>query len=534
MAGINKFIIILGFILIFSKISIASIITCSGMVADDGSTDNTAAFNACTAAAGSEAEKEVLIPAGDYYGFGVDLADADVIIPAGITIRGATGAKLLATLQMSDNSKIINIDFVGTRSFYILTPKTVLVTGGWIQNCTFGISTSASISIRYGHDFIIDNNTFNNSNGGASNIEFLGGKGNIITNNDINEGFTCIILKYYDGGTESPGNGGGPGTQFWNNIIMGNTCDSAYEESLTLDLNPTNFTMGFKEYDTIASVSTPQVTLSSGGWGGDDDPDYVGFDMVFMSGALIGQTREITVQADAVFTLDSAITGAAPGDTIAILATYKNNKIAYNNITNARFTDAGILLYGPAFQNHIWGNTLSNSTISIISIDNGAEPDTLGEGLGNVTDTCTRAPAGYNYIHDNVMTSSDYAKISYASWGSCAYSIFKTYGNAFVDNTVNPTGLMNWQETSYYESGTDPEITGVFTGSTRIDYGDVSGTIDFTTPTCEWAGLGCFDTIEIGAVPDLDSTCSGDLVCGAYGYRTSGIISIVLRQFFLD
>ena len=47
-----------------------------------------------------------------------------------------------------------------------------------------------------------------------------------------------------------------------------------------------------------------------------------------------------------------------------------------------------------------------------------------------------------------------------------------------------------------------------------------STSIDISDQTCEEYGLGCYSTVESGAVDDLDATCPVGEFCGAAGTET--------------
>ena len=509
MARIKLFIIFL--ILCFPAVGLGAVIDCTdapySMVAN-GSTDWTTEFNACTAAAAGETELTAFLPAGDYY-----LISSDVTIPENVKVLGESGTQVNARMFLSDYSKIVGITFKA-KARPVRTALNTKITGGWIQNNTFGISSSwPVVYLPLVHDFIIDGNTFNNA-GGGSNIQVLGGKRNIVTNNILHGGKTCIIFKYY---ADANGDPGGVDANIQDNIVMGNSCDGFAEEGISFDLAATTSSLMFKENDFIDSVSSPDITLTHAGWGGGDDPNYIGFDMAFIDGALIGQTRVITDQTDATFTLDSAVTGAAPGDEVIIISTFKNNRIAYNNVNaSGGYLDAAILLYGSSYQNFIFSNTLTNGGgIGLRSLDGLHESDTLGAGLGNVTSTCTKAPVSNNLVRDNV--TDGWLKAYWRNYEGICGSVDPAYdsqGNSFVGNT-NPDGV-NIQYQNYYQTG-NSNWSGTITNSTSLDIGDVSDQVDFSTPTCVNQGLGCFASIEIGAVTDLDDTCTGTQVCGAEG-----------------
>ena len=496
----------------------ASVITCSTMVADN-STDNTAALNTCITSAQSETEKTVEIPtAADYYKL-----TGYFTIPENIVIQGEEGAKLNAQFRMSDGSEIINFTFSGG-AYRIYIGEIGQAPDEYIDNvvvrdCEFTGSTASPLVLGARvNDSVFDNNTFANDTG--SNLQILGGKRNVVTNNTITDGKTAIIFKY-----DAAANGGGPDSMIHGNIVMGNTVSGFSEEGISFDMEGSATTSQmFLERDTIESINGGNVTLSSAGWGGGDDPDYVGMKMIFVDGDLIGTTRTITVQSNAVFTIDGAALSANEiGDIIVIAATFEGNIIAYNEITSSG--KSSILLYGMAFLNRIYENTLSRGNIGIKSLNNTREPDTLVDG--NVTSTCGTAPTGYNLVSDNdVGTDATYCA---ANTGNCrmdsfyreptvesctgAWPTYITKGNSFTDNLTDNGLYVAYQK--YYVDGNVSSSISTAGTNTALSLGDVSGLIDFSAPTCVGEGLQCGDSCNYGAVTDLDDTCAGATVCCA-------------------
>ena len=526
----KKLLLAICFILLLPFQAMAAIITCNTMNGN-GSTDNTAALNTCITAAQSETEKQVNIPtsAGTYY-FS-QTYDNYLTVPEGITLNqvGET-AHINGTFRLSSGSKLINMNFVDRSRAVILGQigySSGFITGAEIRDCSFGVASTASIQLSRAHETIIDNNTFiNNYDGDAGqNISVNGGQRNVISNNYTYGGMTSILHLY-----SALANGGTGEGMLHDNIIIGNTCEYSWEEGITFDTDGSaSFTQPFKEYDTISAINSNQVTLSSAGWGGGDDPDYVGFEMVFMDGDIIGETREITGQSNAIFTLDSAVTGASVGDKVIIAATQRNNIIAYNTVNHARFANASILLYGLAFNNKVFNNTIRDGSISIRSLDNMVMPNTLGTygvwpKLGNVTQTYGRSPCGYNLIKDNNIgtvaaecAARDGCRMMMFYYnlghdgGASGYTRYRTYGNAIVDNAIITDIYCAY--TDFYKDGNTGGFALTNVDSTYLNIGDVVPPIDLTDPTCENIGFTCSASCESSAIPNLDTTCPSEQVC---------------------
>jgi len=445
--------LIIGLSLVHTSVY-ADIITCNALV-DDNSTDNTAALNACITAAQSETEKTVSIPNGSKaYKF-----NSYITVPEGVSIIGAGGSTFNGRFRLSNYSKMINMNFPISDRRIILGEigySSGYITGAEVRDCTFGKSTWSSIIGYRVNDCIFDGNTFNNvqyinGNKAGSNLQILGGKRNKITNNTTYGGFTGIIFKY-----SVLANGGGYKSLIEDNIIMYNTVKDPLEEGISFDVTGDDpAQVASLEYDTISSAYGSQVTLSNANWAPTGNPSYIGYDLVFLTGTLAGQTRRIIAQSSATFTLDASITGASAGDKIVIGATFKGNLISHNKVIGGG--DGAILLYGMAFRNTITNNTVTGvgSSISIRSLDN------LVRSKDSVTGTWGRAPCGYNLVKDNDV-GYRVILLYYAIpviWGHAnTYSPYYNYGNAVVDNKISDVLWANYQY--YYSSGN--------TGTTKL------------------------------------------------------------------
>jgi len=208
-------------------------------------------------------------------------------------------------------------------------------------------------------------------------------------------------------------------------VVSGNNCSGFSEEGITFDiLGSTAVDVPCLDYDTIASVSGSTVTLSNRTW-----PNYVGYDVVFLSGALAGRTRSIVGQSGNGFVVDSAPTGAAPGDQVVIGATFKRNLVTGNTVTANNYS--GVLLYGMAFDNRIENNTVLGGGIKVESVDN------LIPANISATKTYGRAPCGYNTIKNNVVSgdvSLEYYAIPNMNGHANAYPAYTSVGNNVIGN----------------------------------------------------------------------------------------------------
>lgn len=379
-------------------------------------------------AAESEPERTVIVPAAA----GAYTVKSTLTVPEGVTLVGQEGATLNATLRLSDRSVLDNIAFTdGARR--VIIGETSLVTGAEVRNCSFGSSTWASLLAYRANDCLVCSNTFVNGRNGG-NIIFLGGKRNVIRRNSITGGRTAVLFLY-----SRTSNGGGYESLIEDNLVEYNTVHAVarrqYEEGISFDVAGDGpAATAALEYDRISSATGKQVVLSHANWAPTGNPSYVGYDMVFLSGDLIGQTRRIAAQSSATFTLDKSVSRATAGDKIVIGATFKRN-IVRNNIVNSPNLDDAILLYGMAFENIVESNTVARgANIAVMSLDNTVRP------TDSVTGTWGRAPSGYNLVRGNTVGGRirlQYYAIPVIKGHTNTYARYHTYGNSVVDNEVS-------------------------------------------------------------------------------------------------
>jgi len=398
-------------------------VTDHGTVAD-GTTDDSAAFETAMAAA-MAAGTSLCVPAGTY------LLGHTVHVPPGLVVLGEGPDSLLTVaagvgMMLGDYVRLsyLAFDHAGT------SPMAVMLgdwdrgqrTGVTVSHCTFtGDFTWSTMLAWVCNDCLIDSNTLTKSGGVGGSIQFAGGKRNRVTNNVVTGGVTGILFIYSRVVTD-----GNKASLIENNEVIGNTLSGFSEEGISFDVAGNNTeTVASFEYDTIAVVSGSTITLSNHNW-----PDYVGFDMVFLSGNMESRTRSITNQVGNDFVLDAAVTDAAPGDEVVIGAAFKGNLVQNNTVTAQ---SAAIMLYGMCFENIVENNVILDGHIIVESTDNIEKSD------GNVTGTWGRAPSGYNRVLNNTINNG-HVRLVYWGWPEIhghvnTYSYYRTSGNNVIDNT---------------------------------------------------------------------------------------------------
>ncbi len=408
-----------------------------------------------------------------------------------------------------DYIKIQDIRFSDLSRAVIIGEGGPYVTGAEVRNCAFGKGTWASLIVYRGNDCIIDGNYLNNHVGNfpdgskpGQNIQILGGKRNIITNNVIIGGKTGIILKY-----ARDGNGGGYDSFFEDNIIMYNDVGSHTEEGISIDANFHSATTATIDYDLVSSINSAEITLSDSEFGGGNDPNLIGYYIVPVTGSAIGQYKKITGQSGATFTVESAFTGLLAGDGVSIMGVFKDNLIAYNTVTGG-YDKSQIILYGNAFNNRIEHNQLEDGRggISIRSIDR-AEPSVI-----SVTGNGERGPCGYNLIQDNTAYQI-YIRYRCLDQGG-SYGPYNSYGNTVIDNTITDVLNVNYQY--YYSSGN----TGGYSLS-ETNGNDCSGTISPYAVALQSSPVDL--SLGVCSEGKITDWCSCDGMDYPSGYCCSGV-----------
>ena len=339
----------------------------------------------------------------------------------GYTFNGGGTYTTSGALNLGNNCTIVGVNFTnGSRQVVINGNRNT------VRGCTFGPNNWAALMIEVGAYNVIDGNAFNTVRARGANIQVCGGGHNQITNNTTKGGVTGIIFLY-----RRSLNGGGLASLSTDNVVSGNTCSGFSEEGITFDVMGNSAPdIPCLEYDTVKAVSGSTITLSALPF-----PSYVGYDMVFLSGALNGRTRSIVGQSGSGFTLDSAPSGVAVGDKVVIGATFKRNLVTGNTVTASSSGWPAINLYGLCYQNLIENNHVLTGAIKVESTDN------LDVASGSVTRTYGRAPCGYNTVRNNIVAGA--VQLQYYVWPTSpsghanTYPAFQTVGNNAIGNTCS-------------------------------------------------------------------------------------------------
>ena len=393
----------------------------------NGTTDDRAAITACARAAVA-AGAAVYFPPGDYRLAGpMDaVAGAYYYAPADVTLRTQ------GSIHCEDGCTIDGFAF---RSY---GAATAISMGGadqgavarnvTVKNCSFAAGTTQytgrRIVLYLAHGCHIDHNTFSGAAGSGGNIVVAGGDHNSITDNSIHGGTTCILFMW-----SRSSNGGGLDSIIEHNVITGNVFSGYSEEGISFDLKADDpADCGALEYDRVAGVSGQAITLSDLQF-----PDYVGYDIVFVDGALRGRTRTITSQSGHTFTVTGSLAGVAAGDHVIIGACFKDNYIADNEGTSVRGFPA-ILLYGLCFGNLIERNTVHSGKIQVESLDYTVQAKGSKTLVGSVFG---RAPCGYNTLRNNKVDAGTGNNINLQYWALHGSGTpFTTEGNNVIGNTA--------------------------------------------------------------------------------------------------
>jgi hypothetical protein len=338
--------------------------------------------------------------------------------PDGYVYNGGGVTSASGVLTLGSRCTITGVNFTGGSAGVRITGS-----GTTVQGCTFGANSWAALILFVGNDNLIDGNTFNGVTGSGANIQVLGGKRNQITNNVTHGGITAIAFLYSRGS-----NGGGTASVIDGNVVKGNTCSGFSEEGITFDVlgNQAADVSTFEDA-RVASVAGQTVSLSSAAY-----PSYVGYDMVFVSGAMAGHTRTIVAQSGSSFTLDGPVS-AAPNDEVVIGAPFKNNVVA-NNTVSAAGSNNAILLYGMAFGNTIENNRVLVGNLKVESLDN------IVPATGSATRSYGRAPCGYNTVQSNTVAgdiSLEYYAIPTINGHANSYPAYTSYGNNVIANSCS-------------------------------------------------------------------------------------------------
>jgi F5/8 type C domain/Pectate lyase superfamily protein len=393
----------------------------------DGTTDDRAAITACARAAVA-AGAAVYFPPGDYRLAGTmdAVAGAYYYAPADVTLRTQ------GSIHCEDGCTIDGFAFrsygAGTAISMGGGAKGTVAHDVTVKDCSFAAGTAqytdGRIVLYLAHGCRIDHNTFSGTAGSGGTIVVAGGDHNSITDNSIHGGTTCILFMW-----SRSSNGGGLDSIIEHNVITGNVYSGYSEEGISFDLKADDpADCGALEYDRVGGVSGQTITLSDLQF-----PDYVGYDIVFVDGALRGRTRTITSQSGHAFTVSGGLAGVGAGDRVVIGACFKDNYVADNEGTSVRGFPA-ILLYGLCFGNLIEHNTIHSGKIQVESLDYTVQAKGSKTLVGSVFG---RAPCGYNTLRNNKVDAGTGNNINLQYWALHGSGTpFTTEGNNVIGNTA--------------------------------------------------------------------------------------------------
>lgn len=338
--------------------------------------------------------------------------------PDGYVYNGGGTYTTSGTLRLGNDCTVVGVKFTNAGREVVISGN-----GNTVRGCTLGANSWTALMIERGSDNVIDANTFNTVQGQGANITVTGGARNHITDNVTKGGVTAILFMW-----SRSSNGGGLDSIIEGNVVTGNVCSGYSEEGISFDLKANDGAdAGALEYDAVRAVGGQTLTLTATGF-----PNYVGYDVVFVDGAMRGRTRTITGQSGSAFTVAGDIAGAKAGDHVTIGACYKGNVVRGNTVTSQPGSDpySAVLLYGLCFGNVIEDNTIPVGKIKVTSLDYTAVAS------GSVTGTHGRAPCGYNTIRGNrVQDSTGRVSLEFYSLGGSLAPLVSE-GNNVIGNTT--------------------------------------------------------------------------------------------------
>ena len=240
--------------------------------------------------------------------------------PDGYSFNGGGTYTTSGTVSLGNNCTIVGVNFASGGGVQIRG------NGNTVRNCTFG-SQLMGLRARLGRQRQRHRRQHlqRGNRLWVSSIQVLGGKGNQITNNVTYGGITAIAFLY-----SRSVNGGGAASLIEDNVVSGNTCSGFSEEGITFDvLGNRRLTSPAWSTTRVKAVSGSTVTLSTLPF-----PNYVGYDMVFLSGPWPGARAASSGSREPASSWSSA-TGAAVGDQVVIGAAFKDNLVSGNTVTAA-------------------------------------------------------------------------------------------------------------------------------------------------------------------------------------------------------
>ncbi len=384
------------------------------------------------------------------------------------------GATLL-NIGGNDHIRIQDFRWAPNYTRAIQSTNAVPVDGIEVRRCELHRSTLGSIYLPYANNAIIYYNNIDsdNSEGVGHNIEIRAGKNNRIVRNTIDGGFVGIILKA--GATVGGGGITGNGSVLENNIIACNTITYPREEGASYDAvySSTPDVTTF-DRDVISAVGTNTIELAHANWDS-TSRDFSGYYMVFLDGALIGETYKILTHVHDDFTFSENVSSASVGDQVVICAPAINTYFGFNTITHT--WNSCPLVFGAAYRVMFEGNSapvVGYGGMTMQSAFSGYPSDY------SVTGNCSFG-VPMNGLFYNNSTGNDLNAFVYNpghcsdSYGVTLMHKIEFYGNTVSDriyvdnvnyhahdNTVTSGIVEGWAATNNASFGVDwPYITAV-------------------------------------------------------------------------
>jgi hypothetical protein len=425
----------------------------------------------------------VQIPKGVY-----NLA-ADISVPEGVTLKGRNRNSNInftteeANIKPQGKNVIREISFTGiaTRAISIVgsnAKNDIEISDNYFNGQSIGVYVDRGVNVVC-YNIRVNNNQFQSMRNDAilcvtvndsefcnnyirgtlnKNIEFFGGKRNLIQGNNIETGVTGISFIFQWTTARAQG-------QVDGNKIIGNTIRNISEESISFDVRGNIADdMATRERSTVARKTASGgfnfIHLSHTELWNSNKP-YIGACMCFFTGKLKGQVFEILdygspspdVRFNMRITAD-VMSEVEAGDVVIIGAPFTNNIIQGNNIVMPHGPlTTGIFLYGLCYY-----NLVDSNIVRCLSSDSG-KPGIRVRSLGglNKTNSLTNPPGGRdapsenNTLSNNLLINCDEVS-DYYGYGSA--TPYHSVGNRHVG--VNTTGsiLINRNDNLVYSSKT--------------------------------------------------------------------------------
>lgn len=197
-----------------------------------------------------------------------------------------------------------------------------------------------------------------------------------------------------------------------NNIIQDNTVSGCTEETISLESNGQELSVGgIRDYDTVGSTAgTNQVVLADADWTADTTYNTGNYYLGFATGTRRGEYYKISAQSGATFTLTGMtaglLAGVTAGDEVWIGLPFLNNQILRNTVNVTEANAYGIVLYGIVYDTTVGGSPANRNTITTTLSNQTAMTCTSLDNLytGAVAGNAVDGPCDNNDMSFNLIT----------------------------------------------------------------------------------------------------------------------------------